>query len=312
MLRIMGRKIFFEHIAGATSEYVVQLSRDGNNMLEVYLQTQSARGERKWDSLGSLMDWLTLGIVSGVWQGLVYRHEVMAAEPNLYNITNAITMGLLDNVKGSVVPEEPWSLEHWLDIVGVVLTIFAAYKTAKVVKKFLMGSADDAIHVPGTLGDYADDIAHSAELTQARICDIIDMLGGQRPDPKTYLSKEYIDNHLSMFKGGVTKFYATAPTGTIGPKSGTFVFSSPYADEIIKKTNGNVRLLEQLLGIPSGALGKAPVRVDIHYPTGLRIPSGNERGANDFWLPGGYTSGGLPEAVIDQVQPGSYSIYRIT
>lgn len=38
-----------------------------------------------------------------------------------------------------------------------------------------------------------------------------------------------------MFNGGVTKFYATAPTGTIGPKSGTFLFPSPYADEIIKK-----------------------------------------------------------------------------
>lgn len=31
----------------------------------------------------------------------------------------------------------------------------------------------------------------------------------------------------------------------------------------------------------------------------LRVPSGNEGGANANWLPGGYTSGGVPEAVMD-------------
>ena len=31
----------------------------------------------------------------------------------------------------------------------------------------------------------------------------------------------------------------------------------------------------------------------------LRIPSGNEGGANDQWIPGGFTSGGVPEAVVD-------------
>lgn len=30
----------------------------------------------------------------------------------------------------------------------------------------------------------------------------------------------------------------------------------------------------------------------------LRIPNGNESGANSFWIPGGYTSGGVPEAIV--------------
>lgn len=38
------------------------------------------------------------------------------------------------------------------------------------------------------------------------------------------------------------------------------------------------------------------------------MPSGNERGANNYWLPGGYSSGGIPEAVIDQIQPGTYTV----
>lgn len=32
--------------------------------------------------------------------------------------------------------------------------------------------------------------------------------------------------------------------------------------------------------------------------TNLEIPSGNEGGANEFWLPGGCTSGGVPEATM--------------
>jgi len=31
----------------------------------------------------------------------------------------------------------------------------------------------------------------------------------------------------------------------------------------------------------------------------LRIPSGNEAGANEMWVPGGYLPEGMPEAVID-------------
>lgn len=31
----------------------------------------------------------------------------------------------------------------------------------------------------------------------------------------------------------------------------------------------------------------------------LRIPSGNEGGANSQWVPGGFTAGGVPEAVVD-------------
>ena len=31
----------------------------------------------------------------------------------------------------------------------------------------------------------------------------------------------------------------------------------------------------------------------------IKIPSGNEDGANALWEPGGFTSGGVPEAVVD-------------
>jgi filamentous hemagglutinin len=81
------------------------------------------------------------------------------------------------------------------------------------------------------------------------------------------------------------------------------------ADDAISQAGGNVGKLEQLLGFDKGYLGNAPVRVDIPSPTGYRIPTGNEFGANNYWRPGGYTwPGGLPEAVIDSLLPGHYSV----
>jgi len=91
------------------------------------------------------------------------------------------------------------------------------------------------------------------------------------------------------------------PTRPVGPPEGTFVLSKDYADKVIEEADGSIRKLEELLGLEPGYLGDAPVRVDISDFKGLRMPSGNEPGANELWLPSGYTKGGVPEAVIDQV-----------
>ena len=81
------------------------------------------------------------------------------------------------------------------------------------------------------------------------------------------------------------------------------------AEQAIVQSGGNVATLEQLLGLDKGYLGQNPVVVNIPRPVGYRIPTGNEFGANPFWRPGGFTSpGGLPEAVIDPVKPGQYTV----
>lgn len=33
----------------------------------------------------------------------------------------------------------------------------------------------------------------------------------------------------------------------------------------------------------------------------MHIPSGNEHGANSEWIPGGFTSGGIPEVILEHV-----------
>lgn len=295
----------------AVASYLSDLWEDGESLISGLLNAQAERSEHKWDSFGNFLDWLTLEIVSGTWRGIVSNFDAMVEEPNLYNVVNFVTFGTLDTVSGALFPEDPWSLEHWLDIIGTVLIVYSAYKSAINVKEILTGSSDDALRAAGTLTDDADDIIRNAGLTRTQIDDIIKTPKGQRPNPSTYLSQEYIDQHLDLFRGGVTKFYAQAPTGAVGPLDGTFVMPASVADDLIKQANGDIRILEQLLGLDSGTLGKNPVRIDINHPTGLRMPTGNEAGANDFWLPGGYTSGRIPEAVVDQIQPGQYTIVPI-
>lgn len=299
------------NLASAVASYLSSLWKDGENLIDALLNAQAERSGRKWDNFSSFLDWLTFGIVSGAWGGIVSNFDAMVEDPNLYSIVNFFTFGTLDTLSGAIAPEDPWSLEHWLDIIGTVLIVYSAYKAAINVKEILSGSTDDALRAAGTLTDDVDDLIRNAGLTPSQIDDIIKAPKGQRPNPSTYLSQEYIDQHLDLFRGGATKFYAKAPTGEVGPPDGTFVFPSTYVDDIIAKANGDVSILEELLGFEPGYLGDHPVRVDIINPSGLRIPSGNEIGANQYWIPGGYTAGGIPEAIIDRPRVGEYTVSSI-
>lgn len=56
------------------------------------------------------------------------------------------------------------------------------------------------------------------------------------------------------------------------------------------------------LGLSAGYLRDADtmiVKIDKADFHDLKLPSGNERGANEFWVPGGVTSGGVSEATLD-------------
>ena len=41
----------------------------------------------------------------------------------------------------------------------------------------------------------------------------------------------------------------------------------------------------------------------------ISLPSGNEMGANNNWIPGGYTSGGIPEAVVYDLDNTPEEVY---
>ncbi|BBZ10139.1 WXG100-like domain-containing protein [Mycobacterium branderi] len=152
-------------------------------------------------------------------------------------------------------------------------------------------------------GSHSDDTS-STGLSDEKRDEILAMDKGTRPDPSEYLSPEYIERHLEKFNDGATRFMLkdTFEDFGIGQVDGTsFVFPTSEIDALMEATKGDSTALEQALGLPNGYLKDNVIRVDISDPQhySLRMPSGNEAGANDYWIPGGFLPHGMPEAVID-------------
>lgn len=132
---------------------------------------------------------------------------------------------------------------------------------------------------------------------------------GDRPDPTEYLDKDYIQQHLDQFADGASRIYVSDSLHTWGPgnRGTTFVFPTAELQNILDETGGNARDLAVRLGLdPTDFLDKKgnPLEVELrHFSpdelSGLRMPSGNEGGANAQWIPGGDLPTGVPEAVID-------------
>ena len=144
-----------------------------------------------------------------------------------------------------------------------------------------------------------------------------------RPSVEKVYSSEYIQAHKQQFKNGAIKFQKFTPeeggynNGAIGnPKDHVaFVMPKEAGETLIKVTKGDPELLEDILGLHRGDLGSSPVAIEIP-PESIknpRIPSGNEESAfDDFWKPGGQTfPGNMPEAVIDEVPWGEFTIRKL-
>lgn len=144
-----------------------------------------------------------------------------------------------------------------------------------------------------------------------------------RPNIEKVYSSEYIEAHRQQFENGTIKFQKFTPeeggynNGAIGnPKDHVaFVMPKEAGETLIKVTKGDPELLEDILGLHRGDLGSSPVAIEIPPESikNLRIPSGNEDSAFDgFWKPGGQTfPGNMPEAVIDEVPWGEFTIRKL-
>lgn len=145
----------------------------------------------------------------------------------------------------------------------------------------------------------------AVQLDQAISNLILSIEKGMRPDPSTYLTPSYIAEHLAKFDNGASRFMTEDNLNKygIGQRDGTsFVMPSREATSLLESTSGNARTLEKALGLPENFLeSNKLVRIDIPKvrELNLRIPSGNEAGANDFWMPGGKLPNGNLEAVLD-------------
>ncbi|MEK3977916.1 hypothetical protein MKY37_02375 [Psychrobacillus sp. FSL K6-2836] len=84
---------------------------------------------------------------------------------------------------------------------------------------------------------------------------------GNRPLPQVYMTKKEISSHLALFDEGAVKIQssesyeqATKLYGSnIGdPKTGTYVLPKNVVDKAVEASNGNPRVLEELLGLEKG------------------------------------------------------------
>lgn len=224
--------------------------------------------------------------------------------------TIARNPGLL--VDAVVAPiREDWNNGNYGEAIGrgateLVLTVVGTKGADKAAKGARVAGAADDIADASRVANRVDDVARlSHGLNRSQIDDILAIPKGSRPAPGEYLSPSYISGHLAQFENGATRFMTESNLNKygIGQRDGTsFVMPRHEADRLLASTAGDPRALEQALGLPEGFLdSNTLVRVDIPKPQelNLRVPSGNEAGANDLWIPGGRLPNGNSEAVID-------------
>lgn len=159
----------------------------------------------------------------------------------------------------------------------------------------------------------ASTVFAAVPLSPQQMQDILATPKGERPAPETYLSKSYIEKHLKKFSKGlsiVTSVHSFEKymlyADLIGREDSTcFVMPKNVCDAIEKEAGGNIAIWERKLSFDPGYFASQGglVRIDIlnFSDLHLRIPDGNEAGANEYWLPGGYTVGDTPEAVTDRI-----------
>lgn len=109
---------------------LLRIPEDAGKLLREFWDAQMERTQNIKGPL-SFLDWLTLGIPRGIWEGMEKRGQDMRDAPRAYSIGNWLTMGLLDTAKGALAPDEPLSLEHWLDSAAVAGAAAGAYELAK-------------------------------------------------------------------------------------------------------------------------------------------------------------------------------------
>jgi RHS repeat-associated protein len=150
--------------------------------------------------------------------------------------------------------------------------------------------------------------------------DPIGLLGGLRPfayvhdplaavDPKG-LACDIPDAHAQLFDDGASFLIPKSTWEWLiknrpraGYDDGLFVTTKKEMDDLI--ASGDRAALKKRLGIPDDGTAAAwdgpLMRVDVPNPMSqnARMPTGKETGANKMFVPGGRTSGGAPEIVVD-------------
>lgn len=225
--------------------------------------------------------------------------------------------------KRSAFPGKTNRLKAWASRAGVwfllaVLLLLSAGSPAWAEKASAENTAGDGAAISSEWKWMG-----KAPLTEDKIQEILAIPKGERPDPATYLDRKYMKRHLHRFQDGVSfvmgldnyVMYVLARKSIGREDNSCFVMPKSVCDEIAKAGKGKISVYEQALGFEPGYFQGhgGLVRIDVIDVADLhiRIPSGNEAGANSWWVPGGYTSGGVPEAVSDLIPKSRIIVTRL-
>lgn len=87
------------------------------------------RATHAFDSFASFLDWLTMGIPSGLSISAQERAEEMLADPSLKNTLNWLGLGFPSLVDSVLDPDKPMSFQHWMDSLQLITLLYGAYQT---------------------------------------------------------------------------------------------------------------------------------------------------------------------------------------
>ncbi len=129
-----------------------------------------------------------------------------------------------------------------------------------------------------------------------------------RPDPGTYLTREYIEGHLAKFESEeicsrivLKKTYEKYGIGKPDSEKTEFASLKSDIDRVLSQSNGDISKIASSLGIDESQLaGGSLLRVDFKFSSEHKphMPSGNEYGTNEKWMPGGKLPNGDLEVII--------------
>ena len=120
---------------------------------------------------------------------------------------------------------------------------------------------------------------------------------------KIAVVSEHMDGMSSFMTAHQYELYVEKG-GRLGRADGYYVLTRAAADKLVAEGGQSAAYFEKKLSLPSGSLLRERlVRVDTDFALDLnpRVPSGLETAANEFFLYGGTSRGGIPEIVVDSM-----------
>ena len=272
--------------AGMLVYSMIEVYQSTQEAIKAYQQYVNAPADQKDQILKDLAKTLLIDVTAGLTGTKLLKDIVDQAKRN--GLDQKLT-NVLDNFYENQVSGKPFNYGDRLDDQMVGQQEYMSYETRTGLKTFIDDNQID-------LKDNWD---------KDRLFD--EVLGapkGERPLPETYLTAAQISKHLSFFDEGlvrITSAIAFERYKTLGPDNG-FAMSKTQFDLIKNKAGGDLRLIERYLGLERDSLQDDDLLIAFIPPQNMptiKIPSGNEVGANQYWLPGGVTSGGIREVVLD-------------